>query len=94
MLQRYIARVLEYRGFANQTTKDEMLMLCEEVGELAKAIRQHEGRPKAVDSASFAVSEEIADVIWMAICVANRLDIDVESAICAKEERNKKRSWQ
>jgi NTP pyrophosphatase (non-canonical NTP hydrolase) len=92
-LQQYVGKTLIYRGFEDQTAQDELLMLCEEVGELAKALRQHQNKPKAVDSQSFEVAYEIADVLWVLACIANRLGVDLETALRAKDERNKQRTW-
>jgi len=41
-LQEYFKEVFELRGFSNQTAKDKMLLLIEEVGELAKALRKED----------------------------------------------------
>lgn len=51
------------------------LVLMEEVGELAEAIRRGE-RAEA--------QAEVADVAFMALAIANVLDVDVEAAIRAK----------
>jgi NTP pyrophosphatase (non-canonical NTP hydrolase) len=51
------------------------LVLMEEVGELAEAIRRGE---KA------EAQKEVADVAFMALSLANVLDVDVEAAIRAK----------
>jgi len=47
-----------------------LAVLMEEVGELAKAVRYHEG-----------VDEEVADVVFVCICLANLLGVDVEHAL-------------
>lgn len=39
-IQEYIRRVIKIRGFADESAEQKMLMLIEEVGELAKAIRK------------------------------------------------------
>ena len=39
-IQDYISKVLELRGFSNQTVQDKLLLLIEEVGELAKSVRK------------------------------------------------------
>jgi NTP pyrophosphatase (non-canonical NTP hydrolase) len=93
-LQDYIAQALVFRGFEKQSVQDELLMLCEEVGELAKAIRQSQNKPKATDSESFEVVYEVADVIWMTLPIARRLGISAEQAVRDKEEKNQKRTWQ
>ena len=39
-IQNYIKEVIKIRGFSEQKVQDEMLLLLEETGELAKAIRK------------------------------------------------------
>jgi len=39
-IQGYIKKVVELRGFAGQPIQETMLLLLEETGELAKAIRK------------------------------------------------------
>lgn len=39
-VQEYIRKVIEIRGFSNQSIEQAMLLLTEEIGELAKAIRK------------------------------------------------------
>ena len=39
-IQKYINDVLELRGFNSQSAQDKMLLLTEEIGELAKAVRK------------------------------------------------------
>ena len=64
------------------------LVLMEEVGELAEAIRRGQK-----DEAR----AEVADVAFMALALANVLDVDVEAAIRAKFLARKKddvtKSW-
>lgn len=43
-VQNYIKDVIEIRGFANQEIEKTMLLLLEEVGELAKSIRKKDIR--------------------------------------------------
>ena len=64
------------------------LVLMEEVGELAEAIRRGDRE---------GARGEVADVAFMALAIANVLDVDVEAAIRAKFLRRKEedvtRSW-
>ena len=63
-------------------------MLSEEVGELSKAIRKD---VLFKNSNKETIDEEIWDVIYYALAIANCYDIDVESTIKAKEEINNKK---
>ena len=55
--------------------------LTEEVGELARGINQTAG-PKPVKSGEDPadVAGEMADVLWVLLCLANQLDVDLEAA--------------
>jgi len=90
--QSYIADTLTYRDL-NSSTQYCMLMLCEEVGELAKAVRKSVGGKMDVTKPDAHADEEAADVLWMLICVCNGLGIDLETAFRAKQEVNKNRMW-
>lgn len=86
------ARTTE-RGFDNETLQDEFMLLVEEIGELAKAMRPLHGVKTASDSAKLELEHEVADVFWLLTCVCNTLGIDLESAIRSKEDKNNKRVW-
>jgi len=91
-IQQYIADTLEFREL-NSSTQYCMLMLCEEVGELAKAVRKSVGGKMDVAKPDVRVDEEAADVLWMLVTVCNSLGVDLEQAFRDKEEINKKRIW-
>jgi NTP pyrophosphatase (non-canonical NTP hydrolase) len=93
-MQRYVGEVIKYRGFDKQSLQDVFIMLTEEVGELAKALRKREGSAAiAADSTVGQIEHEAADVFWMLVCVCNELGIDLEAAVRSKEELNKQRVW-
>ncbi len=93
-IQAYIKAVIKHRGFDDETVQDQFIMLTEEVGELAKALRKFHGTARiAKDSAVGQVEHEAADVLWMLVCVCNQLGIDLEAALRSKEEINKQRVW-
>ena len=81
----------------NNLKETNTLLLLEEVGELAKAIRR-KATDIAIDKKKInhydTVEEEIADVFYMLLCVCNDLDIDLYSCIKEKEAKNIKRIWE
>lgn len=95
-LQEYFKAVLEIRGFGNQTAKDKMLFLMEEVGELAKALRK-EDYAFTIDHTKIdnyeTIESEIADVGIVLISLCNVLKIDLFDAIIEKEKKNTERTW-
>jgi len=55
--------------------------LTEEVGELARGINHHHGdKPPKPGEEMGSVSEELADVLFVVITLANSLDIDLTEA--------------
>ena len=96
-VQNYVKNVNKIRGFHKQEITKVMLLLLEEVGELAKAIRR-KATDIAIDKKKInhydTVEEEIADVLYMLLCVCNDLDIDLYSCIKEKEAKNIKRIWE
>ena len=70
-----------------------MLMLTEEVGELAKAVRQHVGMGFSATTTKSEASEELADVLIITLGLASTLKIDIFEALLHKETKNDKRKW-
>lgn len=93
-LQNYINNVLEIRGFNNQSIELKLMLLMEEVGELAKSIRKDSTR-LPIDRCKInnysSIEEEIADVLIVLFSIANKLQIDLYDAFLKKE--NIKRKW-
>ena len=91
--QTYVAQMEAVRGFENQSARDKCLLLGEEIGELFKAIRKVEGLKVDVASHFGTISEELADIFIYVCAIANRYDIDLETAFRDKETINHERSW-
>lgn len=95
-MQAYIKNIISIRGFSEQKVQDTMLLLFEETGELAKAIRKT--IPNfAIDYKKIEnytdIEEEIADVFIVLTSICNKLNINLYDAIKNKEEKNNKRQW-
>lgn len=67
--------------------QDYFYKLTEEVGELSKAIRKNL-RPTTPGQIKETVEEELWDVMYYALALANCYDIDLEQVIPAKEKLN------
>lgn len=95
-VQDYIREVIRIRGFANHSVEQEMLMLVEEVGEVAKAIRKDKAK-MGIDRNKIGnydtIESEIADVFIVLVSMCNVLDIDLFSVIKEKEKENIDRQW-
>lgn len=94
-LQRYIQETVERRGFDKETPVEIMLLLVEEIGELAKALRKFMGLK--VNSAKAdkytQLQDELADVFIYLLDLANVLEISLFKALHDKERENEKRFW-
>ncbi len=66
-----------------------MVILTEEVGELARVMARTYGEQsfKETDKAK-SLSDEMADVLWVLLCLANQTGVDLETAL--KENLQKK----
>jgi NTP pyrophosphatase (non-canonical NTP hydrolase) len=70
--------------------------LIEEVGELAKEINHLEGyKPKKYKNEEVRIGEELADILYALICIANYYKIDLnhelENVISKYSKRNSER---
>jgi NTP pyrophosphatase (non-canonical NTP hydrolase) len=86
--QEYYKRAAIQRGYTKEQPKDCLLLMVEEVGELARALRKRE---KLVRHGSYKGSNEaheLADVFLYVVHMANVLDLDLASIVQEKEIMN------
>ena len=73
-----------------------MLLLLEEVGELAKAIRKN-ATSMTIDNNKLnhydTIESEVADVFIVLTSVCNKLNIDLFKSLKDKEKENLNRVW-
>jgi NTP pyrophosphatase (non-canonical NTP hydrolase) len=89
--QEYYRRAAIQRGYSKEGPKECLLLMVEEVGELARALRKRE---KLVRHGSYHgenESHELADVFLYVIHMANVLDIDLAHVVRDKETLNVKK---
>lgn len=93
-LQRHFRTLAERRGFADESPRDLVLLLVEEVGELASAVRRQKGLScHETEAPDESVEFELADCFIYILSLANSLDIDIEQAVRRKETLNSRRTW-
>jgi len=56
-------------------------VLTEEVGELARVMARRYGDQSFKPGEKDNLSEEIADVLWVLICIANQTGVDLTEAL-------------
>ncbi len=61
-----------------------MAILTEEVGEVARVIARRYGDQSSKPGDDLDLADELADVMWVVMCLANQTGIDLEDAL----ERN------
>jgi len=93
--QKYIKELSAERGWDKNSPLEIFLLFSEEIGELAKAIRNrinlyHEIGKKYKKN---ELEHEFADVFSYLLDLANQFDIDLDKAFRDKDEENKKRIW-
>lgn len=71
----------------NNSNDKYMLKLMEEVGELAEVIRKNKRIEKG-ESIKGTIEEELQDVLYYIVCLANINDIDLQNCIYLKEKLN------
>jgi NTP pyrophosphatase (non-canonical NTP hydrolase) len=75
-----------------------MAVLTEEVGELAKIIARRYGEqswkatdPRSEDNGREALGDEMADILWVLLCLANQTGIDLTEELKKNIEKKTKR---
>lgn len=68
-----------------------MACLTEEVGELARVIARQYGEQSFKEGEHANLSEEMADVLWVLICLANQTGVDLTEALEASIQKKTQR---
>jgi NTP pyrophosphatase (non-canonical NTP hydrolase) len=90
-LQAYYAQAATTRGYSDETAQDCLLLLTEELGELARAVRQGLRLTRDHAFTNNGPAEELADVQLYLVHLANILSIDLDLAVQNKERENWRR---
>ena len=68
-----------------------MAVLTEEVGELARVMSRKYGDQSFKEGEKDNLDEEIADVLWVLLCIANQTGVNVTEAFARNLEKKTKR---
>jgi len=99
-LQDYILTVCRKNGWDKADSSEKFMLLSEEVGELAKAIRKYEkifvekGGNFSEKELKKSIAYELADILSYLLDIANYYEINLENAFWEKEDINSKREWE
>jgi len=83
---RSLQAYLKTKDYQPELRIDYFLKLVEEIGELSEAIRKNQR--ETIDGFKGSIEEELWDVIYYTLCLANIYDIDLERWIRVKEQLN------
>ncbi|PWM47420.1 MAG: hypothetical protein DBX47_00740 [Clostridiales bacterium] len=83
----YLQNYIKSKDYSPDKKELYFMKLSEEVGELARAMRK-DLRPAKEGQIKETVEEELWDVIYYALAIANTYEIDLEKVIPAKEKLN------
>ena len=68
-----------------------MAILTEEVGEVARIMARKYGEQSFKDGDKSDLGDELADVLWVLICIANQTGIDLSEALEKNFDKKTKR---
>ena len=95
-LQEEMRRICQSRDWDTHSVSEIFLLFTEEVGELAKAIREriNLSPSRSQPSRSEDLEGEFADVLAYLVDLANHLDVDLQRAFDMKMSFNERRKWE
>jgi|ERR1043166_786697 NTP pyrophosphatase (non-canonical NTP hydrolase) len=94
VFQHYYRRAAAQRGYERESPQNCLLLMMEEVGELARALRKKQNLARHGSPIRNAESLELADVFMYVVHMANILKIDLGEAVQHKESLNIKKLLQ
>jgi NTP pyrophosphatase (non-canonical NTP hydrolase) len=83
--QQYYRRAALTRGYSKERPKDCLLLMVEEVGELARALRKREKLTRHGSYPESSEAQELADVFLYVVHMANVLGLDLAEIVQKKE---------
>ena len=96
--QETVDRWIKEYGVRYFSELTNMTVLTEEVGELARIMARRYGEQswkstdqRATDNGREAMGEEMADVLWVLLCLANQTGVDLTEALQKSIEKKTRR---
>ena len=83
----YLQEYIKSKDFQPELKEKYFMKLAEEVGELSRAMRK-DLRPETEGAIKGTVEEELWDVIYYILAIANIYELDLEKVIPIKERIN------
>lgn len=94
-LQQEVKQFSRERGFESSTIEQRALYLVTEVGEMVRELLEISYHPEheQLEDIKDRIGLEMYDIVWNICDLANKLDIDLETAFRKKIEYNQTRVW-
>lgn len=81
MLQRTVDEYIQTHGVRYFNHLTNMAILTEEVGELARLMARTYGEQSFKPGEQGDLGDEMADVLWVLVCLANQSGVDLTAAL-------------
>lgn len=92
-LQRYVTEAEIDKGHIDDGIQTKVMILMEESGELAKALRIFNGMRVHDKTARHNLSDEFGDVLYLLMALANRCNINLAEALITKIAKDEKKIY-
>ncbi len=89
--QEAVNRWIKEYGVRYFSELTNMACLTEEVGELARVMARRYGDQSFKEGEHHDLSEEMADILWVLICLANQTGVDLTEALKKSFEKKTSR---
>lgn len=90
-VQRQVDQWIHTYGVRYFSELTNMACLTEEVGELARIMARRYGDQSFKEGETADPSEEMADILWVLVCLANQTGVDLTEALQKSFEKKTKR---
>jgi len=90
-LQKEIDSWIQNTGNGYFDILTNMSVLMEEVGELARVVSRKYGEQVPKEGEILNFEDELADILWVIICIANSKDVNLTKALHANLVKKSKR---
>ena len=89
--QRQVDEWIKTYGVRYFSELTNMAILTEEVGEVARIMARKYGEQSFKESDRKELGDELADVLWVLICIANQTGVDLTEALRKNIDKKTKR---
>lgn len=91
MLQKTVDEYIQTHGVRYFNHLTNMAILTEEVGELARLMARTYGEQSFKPGEQGDLGDEMADVLWVLVCLANQSGVDLTAALTKNIEKKVQR---